>query len=593
MLSSFFKLLSRCYRLALPYGRVKLFAVLGLIFFNGLLQLIGVSSVFPFFALAADPDRIRRSSVGAKLLSILPPMDTNQLLVAAGCFAIAMLLLSSIGSLITEVVRIRYAFSFCQWLRQRIFESYSSRPYAYFLQRNSSELYQKLWDVATFIGSVLLPLGEVISRIVLTLFLVSAVFIVQPWVAFGALVLFGGFYLIVFLWLRPRTKAVTDGMHYNSLNFGKNTYQFLHGIKPLLVHDRSRYLMGKALKHSEMVGYYQSMVPIYSNGPRYLVEPLAFGGLVAIVVVLALQGRPFSDILPNLSVMAIAGYRLLPSLQMLYSQLVNVTSNMHTLSQLEEELFSIEDEFSHSPVRPSISLEPLSFKREILLDKITFQYPAASTPTISSLTLAFHKNESIGIAGPSGSGKSTLIDLLLGLHLPIAGQILVDGVPLTHANMASWRSMIGYVPQDIYLMDETIAENIAFGIEPSSIDPDALRKAAQAAQILDFIERELPKGFQTVVGERGVRLSGGQRQRIGLARALYHKPQILILDEATSALDHQTEAAVMETINHLQGTMTIITIAHRLTTLDRCDHVIQLQKAPQNDSGAQDTLKTI
>ncbi|HEY5259889.1 MAG TPA: ATP-binding cassette domain-containing protein, partial [Rhabdochlamydiaceae bacterium] len=191
--------------------------------------------------------------------------------------------------------------------------------------------------------------------------------------------------------------------------------------------------------------------------------------------------------------------------------------------------------------------------------------------------LTIPKNHSVGITGPSGSGKSTLVDLLLGLHRPDAGRVLIDNTPLTSENVASWRSMIGYVPQDIYLLDETIEANIAFGIEEESIDQEALREAAKAAQILEFVE-ELPEGFQTTVGERGVRLSGGQRQRIGLARALYHRPQILILDEATSALDNKTEEEVMKTIHQLQGSLTIITIAHRLSTIQKCDKIIEMVK---------------
>jgi ABC-type bacteriocin/lantibiotic exporter with double-glycine peptidase domain len=195
---------------------------------------------------------------------------------------------------------------------------------------------------------------------------------------------------------------------------------------------------------------------------------------------------------------------------------------------------------------------------------------------VKDFHLAIRKNEAVGIAGPSGSGKSTLVDLLLGLHVPQSGRICVDDQPLSPANMPAWRHIIGYVPQDIYLLDDTVEANIAFGMDPKEVDPAALREAAQGAQILEFIEKELPHGFKTTVGERGVRLSGGQRQRIGLARALYHRPQVLILDEATSALDNQTELAVMETIHRLQGTLTIITIAHRLSTLERCDRVVRI-----------------
>ena len=577
MIRSFFKLLSRCYRLALPYGRLKLLSVLGLILFNGLLQLIGVTSVFPFFALADDPDRIRKSNFGAWLLHFLPPMDSNHLLVLAGCFSISMLVIASLGSIVSEVVRIRYAYGFCHWLRMRLFESYANRPYWFFLKRNSADLNQRLWDVMTFIQNVLLPIGEIITRILMVILLVGTVFLVQPIVALGAIVVLGGFYLIIFLWLRPRTRVIGDGLQIHNTGFAKNTFEFLHGIKTVLVHGKSSFFIDKALGHSSEVGRLQGLQPIYSNGPRYLIEPIAFGGLVSIVIVLALQGRPFSDILPNLSVMALAAYRLLPTLQLLYSQLVTVAANNYTLTQLEEEILEIERETAF--VKPSQgSSKTLTFDKEIKLDHLTFYYPNPDSPILKDFSLRIAKNESIGIAGPSGSGKSTLVDLILGLHVAQEGTIQIDGVPLSMDNMLFWRGMIGYVPQEIYLLDETIAENIAFGVDPDCIDERALRAAAEGAQILDFIEKDLPHGFRTTVGDRGVRLSGGQRQRIGLARALYHEPKVLILDEATSALDHQTEHAVMETIHRLQGTLTIITIAHRLTTLEQCDRVIRIEK---------------
>jgi len=574
MLSSFFKLLTRCYRLALTYGRMKLFAVLGLILFNGLLQLIGVTSIFPFFALAADPERLRNSKLGTAFLSLLPPMDNNHLLVVAGCFSILMLLVASIGSIASEVIRIRYAYGFCHWLRQRLFRSYTSRPYEYFLARNSAELTQRMQDVMSFIQNVLLPIGEIITRIVMVILLVGTVFLVQPCVAIGAIVLLGGFYLAVFLWLSPKTKLIGEAFQKHNVGFWKNTNQLLHGIKTITVHDRSRFFMKNALDHSFSIGLAQRKIPIYSNGPRYLIEPIALGGLVSIVIFLAHQGRPFSDILPNLSVMALAAYRLLPTLQLLYAQLVTVSTNNYTLTQLEEEIIQFEKETELiSEETESLSLP--NFEREIRLENLTFRYNQSDKPTLRDFSLTIEKNDSIGIAGPSGSGKSTLVDLILGLHQPQGGCIFIDGEKLTTVNISAWRRMIGYVPQDIYLIDDTISANIAFGIPPADVDLNVLRQAAEGAQILDFIET-LPNGFQAQVGERGVRLSGGQRQRIGLARALYHKPQILILDEATSALDNHTELAVMDTIHRLQGTLTIITIAHRLSTLERCDKIIQI-----------------
>ena len=575
MLRSFLKLLARCTRLALPYGKLRLVAVVCMIFFNGLLQLVGVGSVFPFFALASDPNRIRNSRLGGWMLNFLPPMELNHLLILAGCFAILMLFVAGIGSVVSDCVRVLYSYGFSHWLKGRLLGSYAERPYSYFLRRNSALMNQRVNDITSFTYNVMLPLGEAFSRIVLIFLLLAGFFFVQPFAAIGAMVIFGGFYLFVFVVLRPRTRAVARGQQAHASGFSKSTLQFLHGIKPILIHGKESFFIKEALRHSAGMRHFQSQVPIFSNGPRYLIEPIAFGGLVAIVIALAMQGRPFSDILPNLSVMALVGYRLLPSMSLLYGQMVTIASHSYTLQQLEEEILEIEEEIEEVE-KSRAKQSPLSFTRDIRIEGVSFAYPGSAKNTLENFSLTVAKNESVGIAGASGSGKSTLVDLILGLHTPVSGEILVDGVPLSTGNIMSWRAMIGYVPQDIYLLDDTLEANIAFGIPSSEVDQGALESAARAAQILDFVKRDLPEGFGTVVGERGVRLSGGQRQRIGLARALYHAPQVLILDEATSALDLETEAAVIETINALQGKVTIITIAHRLSTLERCDKTIQL-----------------
>jgi ATP-binding cassette subfamily C protein len=486
-----------------------------------------------------------------------------------------MLLTASVGSMASEFVRIRYAYSFSQWIRGQLMRSYAMRPYSYFLHRNSASLNQRIQDIHSFTINVLLPLGEILTRLVLISMLAAMVFYVQPFVAVGAVILLGGFYLLAFLWIRPRTRKISEMIQKHNVGFWKNTNQFLHAIKTVFVHGKTRYFIEKAIEESAQTTKYQSLIPIYSNGPRYMIEPIAYGGLVAIVVILALQGKSFSDILPNLMVMAMAGYRLLPSLQLLFGQLVAVAANNYTLVQLEEEILEIEHESAEVSSNNAYASANLSFLQGISLEELTYRYPGSDREVIKGFSLMIEKNESIGIAGPSGSGKSTLVDLILGLHAPSAGGIKVDGVTIAPENISYWRNMIGYVPQDIYLLDDTIAANIAFGIDPKMIDSKALEEAARGAHILDFI-RSLPEGFVTVVGERGVRLSGGQRQRIGVARALYHGPQVLILDEATSALDNNTEKAVMDTITQLKGKLTIIIIAHRLSTLEHCNRVIRM-----------------
>jgi ATP-binding cassette subfamily C protein len=574
MLGTFFGLLSRCFRLALPYGRIKLASLLGLILFNGILQLVGVSSVFPFFALAAEPERIRNSAFGRWFLHLLPPMDNNRLLVFAGCFSILMLLLAGFGSLFSEVVRIRYAFGFSHWLRERVLRSYAGRPYGFFLNRNTADLNQRVLDIQSFTQYVLLPVGEVLTRLVIILLLVAGICAVQPRIALGAAILLGGFYLTVFVVIRPRLRNVAGGLQHHNVAMAKEVTQMIHGIKTVKVHGKAAHFLDKAGFHSMEIGRLQTVIPVYANGPRYLIEPLAFGGLVAVVVLLALQGRPFSDILPNLSVMAFAGYRLIPALQLLYGQIVIMAANHYTLTQLEEEMSVLERE--PEPTLDPLDVVPIRFEQEIRFEDVTFRYGNSGKGPLAGFHLVIRKNESLGIAGPSGVGKSTLVDLLIGLHAPSSGRILVDGIPLCPSNMASWQSLIGYVPQDIYLLDDTVAANIAFGVDQGKIDERSLREAASAAKILDFIEHDLPEGFRTVVGDRGLRLSGGQRQRIGLARALYHGPRVLVLDEATSALDHETERSVMETIGSLRGRLTMVTVAHRLSTLDGCDRVVNL-----------------
>jgi ATP-binding cassette subfamily C protein len=320
-------------------------------------------------------------------------------------------------------------------------------------------------------------------------------------------------------------------------------------------------------------------VSILGNAPRYLVEPLAFGGLVVVVLIYAARGQDLITILPNLGVMALAGYRLLPAIQLLYSQITQLTTASHSLDEVFDEFLAAERSLGKDTESKDgrLTAPPaLSWERSITIENIAFQYPGAIRPTIKNLSLVIPKNTSIGIVGTTGSGKSTLVDLILGLHIPTDGRILVDDTPLDSNNRRAWRGGIGYVPQDIFLIDDTIAANIAFGLPKSKIDDQALKRAAAAAQILGFIEKDLPMGFDSIVGERGVRLSGGQRQRIGLARALYHQPELLILDEATSALDNETEADVMEAIYTLSGSVTILIIAHRLSTIERCSTKIDL-----------------
>jgi ATP-binding cassette, subfamily B, bacterial PglK len=573
-------LIRRVLFLARPYGREKLCGIFLLSLAQAVFQVIGITSIFPFLAIAADPERIRRSHFGTRFLSLFPPMENRQLLLVAGIIAILALLLANAVNLLSEYARTRYAQDFAHWLRVRLLRRMASQPYTYFLQRNSADLLKKIvGDVSNYTAGVLLPLLDTVARALTAVLLLVTLFLVQPVIALSAAIVLGAYYVIIFRLLARKRREMDEGLRTSVAGSYREAQQMLGGIKPVKVHRAEEHFLRRFSRHSAVMAQMYARLPVFANSARYFVEPLAFGGLVVAVLLLAARGRDFSDILPNLGVMALAGYRLLPSLQLLYAQLTQVSSMRHVVDEVYDEFVAAETNKSIPPVISvaSVSLaNPFRWNSTITLYDVLYRYPSASRPALDGLSVVIPKNTSLGVIGPTGSGKSTLIDLLLGLYYPTAGEILIDGQPLTRELMPSWRESIGYVPQDIFLIDDTIARNIAFGLPDEKIDHVRVREACAMAQILEFIEEELPNGFDTVVGERGIRLSGGQRQRIGLARALYHRPSLLILDEATSALDVATEAKLLNALLSLSGKLTMIVAAHRLSAVANCEQIIDL-----------------
>ena len=387
--------------------------------------------------------------------------------------------------------------------------------------------------------------------------------------------------MAVFQGLGKWRDVISEGLKNSFRGSYVEIQQMLGGIKPVKVHRAEESFITRFTEHSLRGSRLQAWSTILGNGPRYLIEPLAFGGLVFVVLLYAARGQNLITILPNLGVMALAGYRLLPALQLLYSQVTGLTTSRHALEEVFDEFLAVQQTTGKDAESADgrLTAPPrIHWSRSIILENLSFQYPGTEKPVIDRLSLTVPKNSSLGIVGTTGCGKSTLVDLILGLHVPSSGRILIDDTPLGPHNRRAWRGGIGYVPQEIFLIDDSIAANIAFGIPTDQIDSAALHRAATAAQILTFITNELPAGFDTVVGERGVRLSGGQRQRIGLARALYHQPDLLVLDEATSALDTDTEDGVMQAIAALSGQITMIVIAHRLRTVEMCQCKLDLTK---------------
>jgi len=591
-IQSFLEFLAKVYSLAKPFGRRKLAVVFAVILAQGIFQVVGVTSIFPFLALAASPDSFTKSKVGVWVLDYLPGLSNQTLLLLAGLLALVMLLISNVLMLTGEVVRTRYAELFGHWLRMKLIRRMISNPYSYFLQRNSGELIKKATgDVSGYVRGILSPFLEVIARGLTVFFLLGTLLLVNPLLATGVAVGFGIFYTGVFYFLRNRRNHASDELKRANRGSYREIQQLLGGIKPVKVHGVERSFLERYGTFSFLYACLLKWFPIYNNSPRYLIEPLAFGGIVVYVMYLTLSGGDLSGQLPALGVMALAGYRLIPNFQLLYGSASGITLQLHTLEEVYEE-FSLAEEDGQ---RRSDDFEspriPIEWEKEIRLDSISFRYSTAPQPTIKELSLTIRKNEFVAFIGETGSGKSTLVDILLGLHWPQSGSIYLDKTVLAFENLRNWRAGIGYVPQDIFLRDDTIAANIAFGKDPRHTDLEQVRKVCEVAQIRKFIEEELADGYQTRVGERGVRLSGGQRQRIGLARALYHQPALLILDEATSALDTKTESALMEAIENLYGKLTLVVIAHRLSTIRKADRIFRLDHGRLAASGTFEELE--
>jgi ATP-binding cassette, subfamily B, bacterial PglK len=318
----------------------------------------------------------------------------------------------------------------------------------------------------------------------------------------------------------------------------------------------------------------QAALQIANQLPRFLLEAVAFGGALAFVLYLLASRGGLQGVLPVMAVYALAGYKLLPALQQVYSQVANLKFAEPAVVALHADL---------TQLRPSPTLElpppaPLGLSRSLALENVSYTYPGAARPTLERLDLEVAARTTVGLVGATGSGKTTTVDLLLGLLEPKEGRLLVDGAPVGRRSLRAWQRTIGYVPQHIFLTDDTVAANIGFGLAMAQIDMAAVERAATTASLHDFVVKELPSGYDTLVGERGVRLSGGQRQRIGIARALYHDPSLLILDEATNSLDSVTEQAVVDAVHKLGRRKTIIIIAHRLTTVRNCDQIFLLDR---------------
>ena len=556
-----------------PRERRRFLLLIAMTCAAGLLDALGIASLLPFLALVANPELTETNAVLARLSGALGDPAPNDLLAVVG---LLVLLAVTIGLAaraaafyaLTRFVRMRELT-----LGRRLLHRYLSRPYAWFLGRHSADLGKTLLsEVQQVVAGPFDAAIRLIAQGVVALFIVAVLVAIDPAAALGAGVAVGGAYLLVSrLLLAQMPRLGRERIRANRERF-QVTHEALGGIKDVKILDLERRYLARFVEPASRLARIQARAQITAEMPRYLLEGVAFAAMILFVVWL-LRGSDGSlaTALPTLGAFAFAGVRLFPALQEIFKAATRLRFGAPALAALREEL----EGFVRRPPGPEDG-PPLPLRDRLVVEDVTFRYPGADRPSLIELSLEVEAGTAIGIVGSTGAGKSTLVDLILGLLEPDEGTLSADGVALAGDALRRWRRSIGYVPQTIFLTDDTIAANIAFGQTEREIDMGRVAEAARQAQ-LDEVVAALPGGLLTPVGERGARLSGGQRQRIGIARALYRQPPVLVLDEATSALDTLTERALMRTIGALAGERTVIMIAHRMSSVRHADRIFLLE----------------
>ncbi|WP_166403074.1 ABC transporter ATP-binding protein [Rhodobacter calidifons] len=551
-------------------------------------EIAGISAVLMLLNVLANPESLQSNRLLAELsrLSGLESAFSLQigLSVLVLCVVMAGLAVKALGTYAT----IRFSTMRGYTISSRLLAAYLSQPYPWFLRRNSAELEKNvLNEVDGLVNRVILPCLRLVSNGLLVLAILGFLLMVDPVVTlFSGGVLSLG-YGLIYLRFRGRLHRLGQIMMDAFENRFLVAQEATGGIKDVKLMGLEATYVNSYSAAARTAAQSGATMGIMSELPRFLLEAITFGTMLALILLLLLKSEGnIVEVVPTLGVIAFSTMRLLPSLQQIYHALVSVRGATAVLD-------AIVADFTSTPALPladALRTKPLRLERELELAKVSFAYAEAEKPTLRGVDLVIPARTTVGIVGGTGAGKTTLVDLILGLLTPDEGEIRVDGVPITPENLRAWQGTLGYVPQAIFLTDETIASNIAFGVPKDEIDMAAVERAARIAALHDFVVSDLPHGYDTYVGERGVRLSGGQRQRIGIARALYRDPTLLIMDEATSALDNITERVVMEAVNRIRADRTIILIAHRLTTVKTCDTIFLMDRGRLLAQGSYDEL---
>lgn len=568
--------------------RKKIFLLLFMVIIMAFLEMIGVVSVMPFISVLVNPELIETNYFLNTIFitSNSFGIETHkQFLYFLGVCCFFLLVASIAFKALTIYVQTKFNADSQYNTARRIMEGYLSQPYAWFLNRNSAELGKNiLAEVHTVIARGLISLINFFTQIFTsTVLIVLLIFIDYKLTIFGCL-LVGGFYILTYFIFGKFTKKLgKERFNATTLCFTIMNESF-SSIKELKVSGLEKVSLETFSKPSKNLVKISTLIDFIGRLPRLVIEIITFGGLILMVLFLMTKQGSLVSALPVITVFVLVAYRLIPALQTIYQSISQVNYTGPSIDNMYNEIKNL-----NSPKNIN-NTNLISLKDNISLKHISYEYPNASKTSLTDINMTIPAGSIVGIIGTTGSGKTTVADVILGLLEVTNGQLQIDGKKIDQNNIRSWQRNIGYVPQQIYLSDKSISNNITFGKNTNDVKQTDIEEASKIANLHDFVINELPLKYDTIVGERGVRLSGGQRQRIGIARALYRKPELLILDEATSALDNVTEQLVMNEIFNLKKKMTVIIIAHRLSTIKKCDIIFELENGKIKNQGTFENL---
>ena len=572
-----------------PKEQKSFYLLLLLMFVMAFFDMLGIASILPFITILTNPNLIETNIALAYLYEksfILGVENKTDFLFLSGVIVFILLIVSLFLKGIANYAQIRFSMMREYSIGKKLIEGYLHQPYIWFLNKNTADIGKNiLSEVNQVIIQTIFPVITIISQSAITLLILLMLIAVDPTISLIVGFTLGFSYLIIFTLIKNiLTKIGLQRLDANKRRFNSITEAF-GSFKETKLRALEENHVNQFSKNAVVYAKSQSLATIIAQLPRYFLEAIGFGGLIILILFLMAKNQNFLSVIPIITLYAFAGYRLMPALQQIYKSITQIRFSKPSLETLHDDLqklkiVKIKDEINN----------PIILKKKITLNNINFHYPDTKELKLKNINLEILVNTKIGIVGATGSGKTTLVDLILGLLDPISGTFLIDDKVIQPQDKKFWQKSIGYVPQEIYLKDTSIISNIAFGIEEKDIDMQSVEKVSKIANLHKFITNELPYGYNTIVGERGVRLSGGQRQRIGIARAIYQNPKLLVLDEATSALDNITEKSVVEAINNLDNNITTIMVAHRLSSVKNCDNIFLLENGKLKAQGTYNEL---